>query len=225
MSLKVIIFSSFENIQLHYTKVSEDSGFSVLTFSIASEENIYTTYKNAPDVVLLDLDIDGSDGIELCLRLKSEHLFNGFVALFSEQEEDYIQVEAFKAGADDYIFRPINSRVLIKRLRALINRKSENTALDKLKLLSHKGLKINRERYLVLKDNKEVILPRKEFEMLHLLLSEPQRVFSREEIYKDVWKKEENKNERIIDVHIRKIREKIGGGFIKTVKGVGYRMD
>ena len=224
MTSKIIIFSANELELKTTTSLFENEGFNVLAYSHVNQDNINAVYKNNPDVVLLDLEIFNSDGIELCYKLKKENELNTFVVLFSEQFDDYIQIEAFKAGADDYVVRPINQRVFIKKIKALLSRRSSKKKTTKAKLFSYKNLKIDRESYLVILENKKYSLPRKEFEMLFLLINEPQKVFSRNEIYKAVWDKAALKNDRIIDVHIRKIREKIGQDIIKTIKGVGYQL-
>lgn len=205
-------------------KVFENDGFDVSEFSSVNEENINKIYKNHPDILLLDVDIENSDGIELCHQLKADNALNSFIVLYTTHEEDYIQIEAFKAGADDYIIKPINPRVLVKRIRALLKRKPLNPKSAAPKILSYNSLKIDRDSYLVYNEGASFSLPRKEFEMLYLLINKPKKVFSREEIFRTVWKVNKCENTRIIDVHIRKIREKIGENIINTVKGVGYQL-
>lgn len=201
-----------------------NEGFCVSTYSAVDENCINTIYKNYPDIILMDLHLTNSDGIELCHQLKSENALNSFIILFTDDEQDYIQIEAFKAGADDYIIKPINPLVLLKKIKALLKRKPLNPKQTKPKIISFNNLKIDRESYLVYNDGKSYSLPRKEFEMLFLLINKPQKVFSREEILQKVWKEGKCINTRIIDVHIRKIREKIGENIINTVKGVGYQL-
>ena len=205
-------------------KFFEAEGFEVFTFSVVNEQTINELYKSHPDVILLDLNIENSDGIELCYQLKTENVLNSYIVLFTDHQEEYIQIEAFKAGADDYIVKPINPRVLLKRIKALLKRKRLNPKAEKPKIVSYNNLKIDRESYLVYNDGEKISLPRKEFEMLFLLINKPQKVFSREEIFQKVWKENTNTNPRIIDVHIRKIRAQIGEHIIKTVKGVGYQL-
>jgi len=205
-------------------KLLKNEGFEVFTYSVVNEKNINNIYKNHPDIILLDLMIENSDGIELCHQLKAENALNSFIVLYTSHKEEYIQIEAFKAGADDYILKPINPRILVKRIKALLKRKPLNLSISKPKILSYNNLKIDRESYLIYNDGESFSLPRKEFEMLYLLINKPQKVFSREEIFKKVWKEDNCVNTRIIDVHIRKIREKIGEKTINTVKGVGYQL-
>jgi two-component system alkaline phosphatase synthesis response regulator PhoP len=203
----------------------QKEGFLVSTYTVVNENTINNIYKNNPDIILLGLEIENSDGIDLCYQLKHQNTLNSTIVLFSEHEDDYIQIEAFKAGADDYIVKPINPRVLIRKINALLRRKPIKTiGVNKAKILSHNKLKIDRDSYLVTYNGEEIALPRKEFEILYLLINSPQKVFSRDEICKKVWKNSSLANLRIIDVHIRKIREKVGSSIINTIKGVGYQL-
>ncbi|MDF1673235.1 MAG: response regulator transcription factor [Vicingaceae bacterium] len=224
MKPKVSIFSKnkidLENAQ----KLFEREGFDVFTFVEASQSNINNVYKINPDIVFLDIDIINSDGIELCQKLKKEDKLNAFVIMFTKHGEEYVQAEAYKAGADDYIIKPINARLLIKKIQALLKRKPLNHQNNNPSILSHKRLKIDRDSYFVINEGKNIVLPRKEFEMLYLLINQPHKVFSREEIFEKVWNESDNRNTRIIDVHIRKIREQVGQHTIKTIKGVGYQL-
>jgi two-component system alkaline phosphatase synthesis response regulator PhoP len=221
----IIDILSSNLIELESTKkLFKSEGFDVFTYSSVNENNINSIYKNHPDIILLDLDIDNSDGIEFCHRLKSENALNSFIVLFTNHQEEYIQIEAFKAGADDYIVKPINPRILLKRIKALLKRKPLNPKKTRPKILSFNQLKIDRESYLVYNEGESFSLPRKEFEMLYLFINFPQKVFTREEIFTKVWKEKKCVNTRIIDVHVRKIREKIGENIINTVKGVGYQL-
>jgi len=221
----IINILSTNSIELETTKaLFKDKGFNVSTYTTVNEQTINNIYKNHPDIILLDLDIENSDGIELCYQLKSENALNSFIVLFTSHQEEYIQIEAFKAGADDYIIKPINPRILLKRVKALLKRKPLNLKKTKPKILSFNQLKIDRESYLIFNEGISYSLPRKEFEMLYLFINFPQKVFTREEIFTRVWKEKKCMNTRIIDVHIRKIREKIGENIIHTVKGVGYQL-
>jgi two-component system alkaline phosphatase synthesis response regulator PhoP len=223
MSSIINIFSNNSSELLITQKLFEKEGFDVFTFSSVNEENLNSVYKNNPDIIILDLHIENSDGIELCQHFKSEKTLSSYVVVVTEHREEYIQIEAFKAGADDYIIKPINSRILVKRIYALLKRKLSNPKKPKLET-SFNNLIIDRDRYLVYNEGKSFSLPRKEFEMLYLLINKPQKVFTREEIFQKVWNEDNCPNTRIIDVHIRKIREKIGENLINTVKGVGYQL-
>ena len=224
MTPKIIIFSSTSIDLENAKKLFEREGFDVFTYVEVNETNINNIYKINPDIIFLDVEIVNSDGIELCYQFKSEKILNSFVILFTKHGEEYIQLEAYKAGADDYIVKPINARLLIKKIQALLKRKPLNRVNNTPKIITHNTLKIDRESYVIFKDGKRIALPRKEFEMLYLLINQPKKVFSREEIFESVWKDTTKKNTRSIDVHIRKIREQVGQKIIKTVKGVGYQL-
>ncbi len=180
--------------------------------------------KKKPDLILLDLMMPEIDGVETCLRLReiqeTKHII---VAFLTARGEDYSQIAGFDAGADDYITKPIKPRVLISRLKALLRRKESSITYEGVAEL--KSLKIDRDRYVVVKDGLELNLPKKEFELLALLISVPGKVFTREAILSSVWGDDVIVGDRTIDVHIRKLREKIGSTHIKTIKGVGYKFE
>lgn len=181
--------------------------------------------KTTPHLILLDVMMPGMDGIETCDRLRAlPDLNNIMIAFLTARGEDYSQVAGFDAGADDYITKPIKPKVLLSRIKALLRRQSNAiaTTSDKMEI---GNLVIDQEQYLVTFEGKKLELPRKEFELLSLLASKPGKVFSREEIMDKVWGNEVIVGGRTIDVHIRKVREKIGSKLIKTVKGVGYKFE
>lgn len=177
-----------------------------------------------PHLIILDVMMPKMDGIETCTEIKSiPELNNTIIVFLTARGEDYSQIAGFEAGADDYITKPIKPKVLISRIKALLRRyKEPEKALDEIRL---KDFTIDREKYLVFKDDTEISLPKKEFELLMLLASKPDKVFSREEIFTKVWGNDVIVGDRTIDVHVRKIREKIGLDSIKTVKGVGYKYE
>ena len=175
-----------------------------------------------PDLILLDVMMPLMDGIEVCEALKNNPENEDIIICFlTARSEDYSQIAGLEAGGDDYISKPIKPKVLLSRIHALLRRKTKLEAKD---VISHE-LKINRERYLVEKDGLEIQLPRKEFELLALLTSRPDFVFKREVILEQVWGSEVVVGDRTIDVHIRKLREKIGEHSISTVKGIGYKFN
>ncbi len=177
--------------------------------------------KEIPDLILLDVMMPGMDGIETCYQLKEKpELKNAVIAFLTARNEDYSEISGLEAGADDYISKPVRPRVLISRIKALLRRKGKGG--DETTLVETR-IKIDNTRYVAIKDNEEIIFPRKEFELLKLLLSEPGKVFLRNEILDKVWGKEVVVGDRTIDVHIRKLREKLGEDYIVTVKGVGYK--
>jgi len=171
-----------------------------------------------PQLIILDVMMPEMDGIETCEEIrKIPELSKVMIAFLTARGEDYSQIAGFEAGADDYITKPIKPKVLLSRVKALLKRyhPSQVTELN--------DLKIDRERYLVTRNQQEMSLPKKEFELLSLLVSKPGKVFTRDEIYQAIWGDDVIVGDRTIDVHIRKLREKIGEAQIKTIKGVGYK--
>lgn len=175
-----------------------------------------------PHLVLLDVMMPEMDGIETCEQLrKSPKLSELIIVFLTARSEDYSQVAGLDAGADDYITKPIKPKVLISKINAMLRRLKGSDS--KIEMIEAGNLIINREEYKVIYQGTELTLPRKEFELLSLLASKPQKVFEREEILTRVWGNEVIVGGRTIDVHIRKLREKIGDKHFKTVKGVGYK--
>ncbi len=186
-------------------------------------EGVSKAKKKQPHLVILDVMMPEMDGIEACeLLRKTSGLENTVIAFLTARGEDYSQMAGFDAGADDYITKPIKPKVLVSKVNALLRRhlKDESPEEDITKV---GDIIINREEYKIVKKGKEIILPRKEFELLSLLASKPSKVFKREVILDKVWGNEVVVGGRTIDVHIRKLREKIGEEHFKTVKGVGYK--
>ena len=198
-------------------------GFNVLT-SNNGEEAVKLARKKEPQLILLDVMMPGMDGIETCDKLRAEeNLENTLIAFLTARGEDYSQVAGFDAGADDYITKPIKPKVLLSRIKALLRRHGQNA---KPKAIQDFGnLSIDLDKYQVKVKKKKLDLPRKEFELLTLLTSRPGKVFNREEILDRIWGNEVVVGGRTIDVHIRKLREKIGDKYIKTIKGVGYKFE
>lgn len=187
---------------------------------------IETAKKIMPELIIIHLKLSDMDGTEACFELRNTHgIKHPFVLFYSEEKEEFVQVEAYKAGADDYILRPSSPRLLAYKINAIINRiqakKIENISGD----VNVGDLKIDREKYLLFKRGERIILPRKEFELLALLSSKPKKVFTRQEIQEKVWGYEMDLKNRTIDVHIRKLREKLGDEYIVTVKGIGYKLE
>jgi len=176
-----------------------------------------------PHLILLDIMMPKMDGIEACEKIRAlVGLENVVIAFFTARGEDYSQVAGFEAGADDYITKPVKPKVLISKVKGLLRRlKSKETGAENI--LSFPGLIINKDQYFVEIDGEKITLPKKEFELLYLLASVPNKVFYREIILENVWGQDVIVGGRTIDVHIRKLREKIGDNFIKTIKGVGYK--
>ncbi len=186
------------------------------------EEAIKKAKIHKPHLIILDVMMPVMDGMEACEKLRIiPELSETIITFLTARGEDYAQVAGFEVGADDYITKPIKPKVLISKVKALL-RRFNNTIDDTVNIIVG-DLVINREEYKVVKSEKEIILPRKEFELLALLASKPGKVFKREDILTRVWGNDVIVGDRTIDVHIRKLREKIGNDSFKTVKGVGYK--
>jgi two-component system alkaline phosphatase synthesis response regulator PhoP len=193
--------------------------FKVLTASNGSDA-IEIARKEKPDLIILDVMMPGMDGVEVCRELrKMSDLKNTLIAFLTARNEDYSQISGFESGADDYITKPIKPAVFISRIKALL-RRAQKSSTDMIEL---DGITIDKEKFVVTKDGDEIILPKKEFELLSLLASKPGKVFRREAILDAIWGDEVVVGERTIDVHIRKLREKLGENYIHTIKGVGYK--
>ncbi|MFZ9847027.1 MAG: response regulator transcription factor [Flavobacteriales bacterium] len=177
-----------------------------------------------PDLILLDVMMPEMDGIETCYQIKEKpELKEVIVAFLTARNEDYSEISGLEAGADDYISKPVRPRVLISRIKALLRRKGKGGSEPAEDVKT--SIVIDNSRYLAVKNGEEIVLPRKEFELLKLLLSEPGKVFLRHEILDKVWGTEVVVGDRTIDVHIRKLREKLGDDYLVTVKGVGYKYE
>ncbi len=187
------------------------------------QEAITQAKRLKPDLLLLDVMMPVLDGIEACKIIKSDPDFaETFVVFLTARAEEYSEIAGFNAGADDYISKPIKPRVLLSRISAILRRKSKAPVETKLTV---GNIVIDRETFLVYKGEERIQLARKEFELLYLLASKPGKVFTREYILEKVWGDEVLVVDRTIDVHIRKLREKIGDDYIGTVKGVGYKFE
>lgn len=188
------------------------------------KEAVTKAKKELPHLIILDVMMPEMDGIEACEQIrKIPELQQTIITFLTARNEDYSQVAGFDAGADDYIAKPIKPKVLVSKIKALLRRfKEDEMQGDVLKV---GDIEINRESYKIIKDGEEIVLPRKEFELFYLLASKPGKVFKREEILDKVWGNEVIVGGRTIDVHIRKLREKIGDDWFKTIKGVGYKME
>lgn len=197
-------------------------GYEVFTAKNGAE-GVAKAKKKHPHLIILDVMMPEMDGIEACEILRSTPgLENTIITFLTARGEDYSQVAGFDAGADDYITKPIKPKVLVSKVKALLRRlKEEKAEIEDIVTVGN--IIINREEYKIVNDGKEIILPRKEFELLSLLTSKPSKVFKREVILDKVWGNEVVVGGRTIDVHIRKLREKIGDHHFKTVKGVGYK--
>ncbi|WP_026474378.1 response regulator transcription factor [Alkaliflexus imshenetskii] len=201
-------------------------GFTVFTAQ-NGKEAIKIALETVPHLIILDVMMPGMDGIETCEEIKRQPaLKDALVAFLTARGEDYSQIAGFEAGADDYIAKPIKPKVLISRAKALLKRYRSGTGVQDTgdsDVISIGELIIDKERYVVTVAGNELMLPKKEFELLLLLASKPDKVFTREDIYNSIWGDSIIVGDRTIDVHIRKLREKIGQDHIRTIKGVGYK--
>ena len=185
-------------------------------------EAIKRAKKFMPNIILMDVMMPEMSGIEACSEIKQiDELSETMIIFLSARSEDYTQISAYDAGADDYISKPIKPRILLKKISNIAKKIKSNKNMPIV--LDLGSIKINREEYLVTQNKNEIMLPRKEFELLFLLASKPEKVFTRDKIMNKVWGTQVVVGDRTIDVHIRKLREKIGDKHIKTLKGVGYK--
>ena len=222
---RILLVDDEEDILEFVSYNLQREGFRVYT-GRNGREAIELAGKIKPDLVILDVMMPEMDGIAACEEIRKLPVCkNVVIAFLTARGEDYSQIAGFEAGADDYITKPIRPKVLISRVKALLKRSSgiSSEINDNEKILNIGDMVIDKERYILKIDGKELTLPRKEFELLSLLVSKPDKVFTRDEIYKSVWGNNVIVGDRTIDVHIRKLREKIGNDHIRTLKGIGYK--
>lgn len=217
---EILIADDEEDIRELLKYNLEKVGYSVQV-AVDGHDCLKKINAHKPDLLLLDVMMPGMDGIEVCEILKSDENFKDILICFlTARSEDYSQIAGLEAGGDDYVTKPIKPKVILSRISAILRRKEVTT--NKPQLISE-DLKINREKYLMEKNGVELQLPRKEFELLALLMSKPNMVFTREIILERVWGSDIVVGDRTIDVHIRKLRGKIGDDKITTIKGIGYK--
>ena len=221
MSQKILLVDDEEDILefLSYNLIKD--GFEILTANNGAK-GLALAKKHKPDLVILDVMMPEMDGVDVCQRIRElPELDETLVLFLSARAEDYSELAGFSAGADDYITKPIKPKLLISRVNAILRRKSRNKAVNSIKV---GGIEIDQEKHTISCNGEFISLARKEFKLLFYLMTIPAKVFTRQEIINEVWK-DAIVGDRTIDVHIRKIREKIGDNYIKTVKGVGYKFD
>jgi two-component system alkaline phosphatase synthesis response regulator PhoP len=195
-------------------------GYKVFT-ATNGEEGVKMVQQIHPSLILMDIMMPKMDGIEACQVIRKDlNITQPIIAFLTSRAEDYSQIAGFEAGADDYITKPVRPRLLISKVESLLRRLTR-TNLDPIESPTT-SLKIDREKFMVEIKGKSMLLPKKEFELLELLASRPGKVYSREQILTIVWGNDTVVGERTIDVHIRKLREKLGDDYIRTIKGVGY---
>lgn len=223
---KVLIVDDEEDILEFLSFALVKDGFDVEVASSGTKAiSIAKEYK--PDLIILDVMMPGIDGIETCIELrKINELKNTMIVFLTARNEDYSQIAGFDAGADDYVAKPIKPKVLSMRIKALLRRKPNSLGdVSEENILVRNDIVIDKNRYVVIVNENEIILSKKEFELLCFLASKPNKVFSRDEIYSAVWEEGVIVGERTIDVHIRKLRDKLKIDNIKTYKGVGYKYE
>jgi two-component system, OmpR family, alkaline phosphatase synthesis response regulator PhoP len=199
-------------------------GFDVQT-AASGKEGLSKAYTFRPQLIILDMMMPEMDGLEVCRLLRAQSDFaNTTITFLTAREEDALQINALDVGADDYISKPIKPQVFISRIKALL-RRNKTEVVENEHIIHVANLEINKEKVQVLKSGEIIDLPKKEFELLLLLVSKVGKVFTREEIYNKIWGSDVIVGDRTIDVHIRKLREKIGVENIKTYKGIGYKFD
>jgi len=201
----------------------EREGYSVTT-ALNGKDAIKAAKAGRPDLIVLDIMMPGMDGIEVCMQLRQLPEFKNTVITFlTARGEDYSHIAGFEAGADDYITKPIRPKVFVSKIKALLKRSGADRPEGRV--LESNGVRVDLEKVMVYLGDQEMQLPKKEFELLVLLIGKPGKVFKRDEIYSQIWGNELFVGDRTIDVHIRKLREKIGDDRIKTIKGIGYKYD
>ncbi len=220
---KILAIDDEKDILLLLKYNLEQEGYTVKT-SDSGIEALKIAEKFSPHLILLDIMMPKLDGIETCIKLRSiENLFNSYIIFLTAREEEYSEVAAFDAGADDYITKPIKPRALISRINSFFKRRFSSK--DSSLVQEIESLKIDKNSYTTILDGKKIYLPKKEFELLYFLMKNSTKVFSRDVLLRNVWGSDIHVVARTVDVHIRKLREKIGENFIKTIKGVGYKFE
>lgn len=220
---KILLVDDEQDILEFVGYALKKEGFSVST-ALNGRDAITIAKKEKPDLIILDIMMPEMDGIETCREIRSiPELKNSVITFLTARNEDYSQIAGFEVGADDYITKPVRPRVLVSRVKALLRRKNYPQARKENVVVE--GIVIDREKYSVMKDGKPIDLRKKEFELLALLAEKPGKVFTRDAILNTVWGNEVVVGDRTIDVHINKLREKVGEKYIRTIKGVGYKFE
>ncbi len=223
MAKKVLLVDDEQDILELLRYNLEREGIQVFT-AVNGREALQTAKRELPDLAVLDIMMPGMDGVEVCSELRRTPGLEGLlIAFLTARTEDYSHIAGYEAGADDYINKPVRPKVFVSKVQALLKR--SGTKGEASKMLESNGIRVDLERITVTKDDHTLQLPKKEFELLALLMSKPGKVFLRDEIYARVWGNEVIVGDRTIDVHIRKLREKLGDDRIGTVKGMGYRFE
>lgn len=226
-NVKILIVDDEPDILEFITYNLSKEGYQVYTAS-DGQKALELAAKHKPHLVILDIMMPEMDGVDVCRSLRLNPEFDRtLIAFLTARNEDYSQIAALDVGGDDFITKPIRPRVLVSRIGALLRRSErlQQTQEEEENIVSVGNLVINRDRVVLEENGREIELAKKEFELLNLLVSKPGKVFSREEIFNKVWGTDVIVGNRTIDVHIRKLREKLSGDYIKTVKGIGYKFE
>jgi len=222
-SHKILVIDDEQDIVELVTYNLTKEGYQVFSAS-NGKEGIKVAKEVNPDLIVLDVMMPEMDGIEACRLMRSLPEFkHTFMVFLTARSEEYSEIAGFNVGADDYIAKPIKPRALMSRINAILRRNSTDTAEEVSDRLEILDLVIDRDSFLVYRGEEKIVLAKKEFELLYLLASKPNKVFTREKILKSIWEDSVVVTNRTIDVHIRKLREKIGDHYVATVKGVGYK--
>jgi two-component system, OmpR family, alkaline phosphatase synthesis response regulator PhoP len=224
--VKILIVDDEPDI-LEFLKynLDKEEEFEVFTAS-DGEQGIKVAEEVRPTLIILDIMMPKMDGVEVCRHLRAKPEFEHTIITFlTARDEDYSQIAALDVGGDDYITKPIRPRVFLSRIKALLRRSGRIQDAEPSGIIKVADLAIDSERVNVTRGDEVIELAKKEFELLYLLVSKPGKVFSREEIFNKVWGTDVIVGNRTIDVHIRKLREKIGDHYIKTIKGIGYKFE
>ena len=220
---KILVIDDEKDILLLLKYNLEQEGYTVKTVE-SGVEALKIVDKFSPQLILLDIMMPKLDGIETCIKLRLiKSLSNAYIIFLTAREEEYSEVAAFDAGADDYITKPIKPRALISRINSFFKRRFSKK--DSSLVQEVENLKIDKNSYTTILDGKKIYLPKKEFELLFFLMKNSSKVYSRDSLLSNVWGSGVHVVARTVDVHIRKLREKIGENFIKTIKGVGYKFE
>ena len=218
---KILAIDDDKDILLLLKYNLESEGYYVETAS-SGKKGISIAQKINPNLMLVDIMMPEMDGIQTCIKLREiDNLKSSYILFLTARAEEYSEVAAFDAGADDYITKPIKPRALLSRINSFYKRASSKVSSSKF--LKVGDLDIDKDSYVVKLKNKEIFFPKKEFNLLYFLASNPKKVYSRESLLRNIWGSDVHVVARTVDVHIRKIREKIGQNFIRTIKGVGYK--
>lgn len=224
MSTKILVIDDEQDVLDFISYNLKKEGYAIQT-APNGLEGVKMAQEYQPDLILLDVMMPDMDGIEVCRQLRGDASFDRtMIAFLTARGEDYTQIAALDQGGDDFIVKPIKPSILKSRIQALIRRSKRGDGGDS-QMVELGPLKLDRDKYQLIKDGDVIEMAKKEFQILDLLMSYPGKVFSREEIFRKIWGGDIIVGERTIDVHIRRIREKIGGDYIKTLKGIGYKIE